>query len=199
MRYWGLALASAFVGGVVAHDAAYKHVFYVSIDGFHGSDVEKYVTKRPDSTIAKLLSTGYEYTNAFTSAPSDSFPGTIAQATGAMPVTTGVWYDDVWDRAFFAPGSNCTEHPGAEGEFLFFKKSTTLRNGQCNTPKIATLTPLSSSPAASIPKISRVPLSMGNAQQYSPIPVFVLTRGWRSSRAKASRLLTPISILHTKS
>ncbi|KAF8532740.1 type I phosphodiesterase/nucleotide pyrophosphatase [Gautieria morchelliformis] len=115
MRYWGLALASASVGGVAAK--TYKHIAYFSIDGFHGSDVEKYVAVRPNSTIASLLSTGFEYTNAFTSAPSDSFPGTINQFTGASPRTTGVWYDDVWDRAFFPAGSNCTGPPGAEVQF----------------------------------------------------------------------------------
>lgn len=46
----------------------YKHVAAFSIDGFHSSDVDKYVALRPGSTIAKLLATGYEYTNAFTSA-----------------------------------------------------------------------------------------------------------------------------------
>lgn len=114
MRYGKLALTSVFLSGVVAHGTSYKHVAIISIDGFHGSDVPKYVAKRPNSTIAKLLSTGYEYTNAFTSAPSDSFPGAINQYTGASPRTTGVWYDDTWDRAFFAPGSNCTGPPGAE-------------------------------------------------------------------------------------
>lgn len=47
--------------------------------------------------------------------PSDSFPGTMNQMTGAHPRTTGVWYDDTWDRTFYAPGSNCSGPPGAEG------------------------------------------------------------------------------------
>lgn len=100
---------------VAGRHASYNRVAIFSIDGLHGSDVEKYVTKRPNSTISKLLATGYEYTNALTSAPSDSFPGTINQFTGASPRTTGVWYDDIWDRAFFAPGSNCSGPAGAEG------------------------------------------------------------------------------------
>jgi Type I phosphodiesterase / nucleotide pyrophosphatase len=114
MQFWALAFVSAFVG-VVAASPTYEHVALFSIDGFHGSDVAKYVAKRPDSTLAKLLSTGYEYTNAFTSAPSDSFPGSQIQFTGATPRTTGVWYDDTYDRTFFARGSNCTGPPGAEG------------------------------------------------------------------------------------
>ncbi len=92
----------------------YSHVAVFSIDGFHSSDVEKYVSLRKDSTIAKLLQTGYEYTDAFTSAPSDSFPGTLNQFTGASPRTTGVWYDDTYDRSYFAPGSDCSGKPGAE-------------------------------------------------------------------------------------
>lgn len=96
-------------------ESCYSHVAVFSIDGFHSSDIEKYVTLRKDSTIAKLLRTGYEYTNAYTSAPSDSFPGTLNQFTGASPRTTGVWYDDTYDRSYYAPGSDCSGKPGAEG------------------------------------------------------------------------------------
>jgi predicted AlkP superfamily pyrophosphatase or phosphodiesterase len=115
MRYLEFFFALACVGGVAAKGAFYKHVATFSIDGFHGSDVAKYVAKRPGSHIARLLETGYEYTNAFTSAPSDSFPGTMNQFTGASPHTTGVWYDDTYDRTFFEPGSNCSGPAGAEG------------------------------------------------------------------------------------
>lgn len=90
----------------------YKHVAVFSVDGLHASDVDKYVALRPNSSISALLKTGYEYSGAYTSAPSDSFPGTVAQFTGATPRTTGVWYDDIWNRNIFAPGSNCTGTPG---------------------------------------------------------------------------------------
>lgn len=100
--------------------SAYKHVAVFSIDGLHASDIEKYLAARPKSTIASLLETGYEYTQAYTSAPSDSFPGAQAQFTGASPRTHGVWYDDTWDRTYFAPGSDCTGKPGAEGIFPRF-------------------------------------------------------------------------------
>ncbi|CAF9938854.1 MAG: hypothetical protein ALECFALPRED_007905 [Alectoria fallacina] len=90
----------------------YKHVAIFSIDGLHASDIDKYVILRPNSNISALLKTGYEYSGAYTSAPSDSFPGTVAQFTGATPRTTGVWYDDIWNRNIFAPGSNCTGSPG---------------------------------------------------------------------------------------
>jgi len=87
-----------------------------SVDGMHASDVEKYLAVRPTSNISILLATGYEYTNAYTSAPSDSFPGTMAQWTGGTPAVTGVWYDDTWDRSWYAPGSNCQGPPGAESK-----------------------------------------------------------------------------------
>ena len=128
MPHWAsLVLASAFVfatAQIVTVGASseshhphghYEHVAVFSIDGFHGSDVPKYIAKRPKSTIAKLLATGFEYTNAFTSAPSDSFPGTMNLFTGSSPRTTGVWYDNTYDRSFFAPGSNCTGPIGANG------------------------------------------------------------------------------------
>jgi hypothetical protein len=38
----------------------------------------------------------------------------LAQFSGANPRTTGVWYDDVFDRSFYAPGSNCAGPAGAE-------------------------------------------------------------------------------------
>lgn len=44
--------------------------------------------------------------------PSDSFPGTAALYTGATPRTTGIWYDDTWDRSLFAEG--CMGPPGFE-------------------------------------------------------------------------------------
>ncbi|MCJ1249977.1 hypothetical protein MMC30_007203 [Trapelia coarctata] len=109
--------AALAISGVEANPvpkAKYKYVAAFSIDGFHASDVEKYVSARPGSTIAQLLKTGYEYTNAKTSAPSDSFPGTLNQFTGASPRTTGVWYDDAYDRTFYPPSSGCVGPPGAE-------------------------------------------------------------------------------------
>ena len=44
----------------------YKYVLAFSADGMHSSDVEKYVALRPKGTIAGLLATGYEYSDAYT-------------------------------------------------------------------------------------------------------------------------------------
>lgn len=91
----------------------FEHVAVFSVDGLHNSDLDKYLELGP-SNISQLLSTGYRYTNANTSWPSDSFPGTLAQFTGSSPRTHGVWYDDTWDRLLYPPGSNCSGAPGAE-------------------------------------------------------------------------------------
>jgi hypothetical protein len=56
--------------GPTASAKKYKYVLAFSADGLHSSDVRKYVALRPKSTIAGLLETGYEYSDAFTSAVS---------------------------------------------------------------------------------------------------------------------------------
>ncbi|KAL8641976.1 MAG: hypothetical protein Q9228_001293 [Teloschistes exilis] len=118
-----LDLTSAAPSDSRSHDT-YNYVAVFSVDGMHGSDVEKYIALRPQSTIAQLLETGYEYTNAFTSAPSDSFPGTLAQFTGASPKTTGVWYDDAYDRTFYSPVSETEKHcEGKSGAEVVYDES----------------------------------------------------------------------------
>ena len=62
----------------------YEHVLLISVDGLHAVDLPKWVETHPNSNFAKLASTGIVYPNAFTTAPSDSFPGMIAQVTGAI-------------------------------------------------------------------------------------------------------------------
>jgi len=86
-----LTFVAALVASVVAtnNDKVYKYVVTFSVDGMHSSDVEKWVALKPESTIASLLQTGYEYTDCYTSAPSDSYPGVAAFVSGASPRTTG--------------------------------------------------------------------------------------------------------------
>jgi predicted AlkP superfamily pyrophosphatase or phosphodiesterase len=93
---------------------SFKHVAVFSVDGLHNSDIDKYLTKGK-SNISMMLDNGYRYTNAYSTFPSDSFPGTLALFTGAFPVQSGVWYDDVWDRSLYPPGSKCSGAAGAEG------------------------------------------------------------------------------------
>lgn len=96
--------AAANEGGA---DAPERRVLLLSIDGFHALDLGRYVRTHPASALAQLSSMGVTYTNASTSRPSDSFPGLLALVTGGSPVSTGVWYDDSYDRLLSPPGSNC--------------------------------------------------------------------------------------------
>jgi len=88
--------------------AKYRHVVFLSIDGFHRTDLDYYVSTFPQSTMASLLGSAIEYTNARCSIPSDSGPGTIGFVTGASPRTHGVYYDAAYAHDLYPPGSNCT-------------------------------------------------------------------------------------------
>ena len=83
--------------------AEVKHVLLISVDGMHALDLANYVSTHPDSTLAALSRHGVTYTNNSTSSPSDSFPGLAALVTGGSPVTTGLWYDDTYNRALSPP------------------------------------------------------------------------------------------------
>jgi hypothetical protein len=80
-----------------------KHVLLISVDGLHALDLSNYVVSHPDSTLADLSKHGVTYTNNSTSSPSDSFPGLASLVTGGSPVTTGLWYDDTYNRALSPP------------------------------------------------------------------------------------------------
>jgi hypothetical protein len=94
--------------------APYSHVLLISVDGMHGIDLTNYVSAHPRSTLATLAAHGVVYQNAYTTAPSDSFPGMVAQVTGASPLTAGVFYDDSYDRDLYPAGSNCSGPIGTE-------------------------------------------------------------------------------------
>src|SRR5579872_676801 len=98
------ALAAAhanesFDGG--AHKA--RNVLLISVDGLHALDLSNYVATHKDSTLAALSRHGVTYTNNSTSSPSDSFPGLASLVTGGSPVTTGLWYDDTYNRTLSPP------------------------------------------------------------------------------------------------
>src|SRR6202142_3326433 len=80
-----------------------KHVLSISVDGLHALDLSNYVSSHPDSTLAALSRHGVTYTNNSTSTPSDSFPGLASLVTGGSPVTTGLWYDDTYNRVLSPP------------------------------------------------------------------------------------------------
>ncbi len=80
-----------------------KHVLLISVDGLHALDLSNYVATHPQSTLALLSQHGITYSNAATSQPSDSFPGLASLVTGGSPITTGLWYDDTYNRALSPP------------------------------------------------------------------------------------------------
>ena len=91
------------------------HVLLISVDGMHKVDLEKWIIGHPSGALAGLAARGTIFNNAYTTAPSDSFPGMIAQVTGGTPYSAGVFYDDSYDRTFFAPdNTTCAGTPGAE-------------------------------------------------------------------------------------
>ncbi len=82
-----------------------KRVLMVSVDGLHASDLANYVKANPDSALAAMSQHGVTYTNATSSKPSDSFPGLLALVTGGTPKSTGVFYDNSYDRKLLPPVS----------------------------------------------------------------------------------------------
>lgn len=107
-----------------------KHVLLLSVDGLREADVEDPNLAGDLTNTLKLAKSGVTYTNAATSKPSDSFPGTLAYLTGAGPKTTGVYYDDSYARDLIAPGGNVSTPLGTEAEFAEnIDKDSTLLNG----------------------------------------------------------------------
>jgi hypothetical protein len=89
--------------GLLGSRQQIKHVLLISVDGLHALDLSNYVASHPDSSLAELSRHGVTYTNNATSSPSDSFPGLASLVTGGSPVTTGLWYDDTYNRALSPP------------------------------------------------------------------------------------------------
>lgn len=121
----GLAVGASTLGLVAfssptaqAHPSARpaKHVLVLSVDGLHASDLAWYVRQHPQSALAGLVARGANFSAAQTTFPSDSFPGMVAQFTGAGPGSSGVFYDDTYNRTLLPAGTlNCTSTaPGSE-------------------------------------------------------------------------------------
>jgi hypothetical protein len=88
-------------------DVQTSRVLLISIDGLHAGDLARYVATFPNSALAQLSRHGRTYTNATSTTPSDSFPGMLAMVTGGTPRSTGVYYDDGWDRLLAAKSGPC--------------------------------------------------------------------------------------------
>jgi hypothetical protein len=99
-----LAASTAFAQNPI------KRVLLISVDGMHSLDFVNCSNGVPAfgnvpycPNLAALSSTGVHYLQALTSKPSDSFPGLVAQITGATPRSAGVFYDVSYDRALSPP------------------------------------------------------------------------------------------------
>jgi hypothetical protein len=99
-----------------------KHVLLLSIDGMHSVD---YINCARGAAglnngqpycpnLASLAQTGINYLNAYTSKPSDSFPGLTSIVSGGSPRTEGVFYDVAYDRVL-APPARTTGNGLASG------------------------------------------------------------------------------------
>jgi arylsulfatase A-like enzyme len=94
--------------------ATAQHELLLSVDGLHNADLSDPQLASVLRNIESLQDSGVTYTNAFTTSPSDSFPGTLSYLTGANPGTTGVFYDDSYSRTLLPPGSSSNAQPGTE-------------------------------------------------------------------------------------
>jgi hypothetical protein len=125
-------LASSFLSSAVALaddgrpavEPRYKHVLLISVDGMHAIDLKNWIASHPNGNFAMLAAHGVQYPGAYTTAPSDSYPGMLAQVTGGTPKSAGLFYDDSYDRteypskAFYTsqglPDAGCTGPAGTE-------------------------------------------------------------------------------------
>ena len=120
----GVTSAGA-LGTTVAHGPATaddrgnrpRHVLLISVDGMHAADLARYVRTHPHSTLADLSRHGTTYSSAVTSKPSDSFPGILAPTTGGSPNSTGVWYDNSYDRRLAPPAAGALAGTCTAGQF----------------------------------------------------------------------------------
>ena len=108
-------LSTALVPTAIhAADTKIRHVLVISIDGMHALDMALWVKAHPGSALGKLSGQGMMYTNASSTKPSDSIPTTVGIFTGASPAVGGMYYDDAYNRAWFAPSNTtCSGAPGA--------------------------------------------------------------------------------------
>jgi hypothetical protein len=106
-----LALVSLYSVAAAAQETSkIQYVLLISIDGMHSLDFANCTKGVPlfgnepyCPHLSSLSATGVHYLRALTSKPSDSFPGLVAQITGATPRSAGIFYDVSYDRALSPP------------------------------------------------------------------------------------------------
>ena len=112
------------MGLVSIAEAATNRVLIISVDGMHAIDLALFVKTYPNSTMARLVNSGYNYTTASTPKPSDSLPGNLALCTGGSPLSTGVFYDRSYDRSLWPPNA----FAGATGTPVIYDESADINS-----------------------------------------------------------------------
>jgi len=105
---------------LLGDDHKIRRVLVISIDGMHALDMALWIKSHPTSALGKLSAQGVNYTNASTTKPGDSIPATVGIFTGGSPAIGGMYYDDAYNRAWFAPTDlTCSKAPGAVIDLKF--------------------------------------------------------------------------------
>jgi hypothetical protein len=101
-------------------DHKIRRVLVISIDGMHALDMALWIKSHPTSALGMLSAQGVNYTNASTTKPGDSIPATVGIFTGGSPAIGGMYYDDAYNRAWFAPTDlTCSKAPGVVIDLKF--------------------------------------------------------------------------------
>jgi hypothetical protein len=116
----GLASMQLSTNCAYGDDHKIRRVLVISIDGMHALDMALWVKDHPTSALAKLSAQGINYSNASTTKPSDSIPSTVGIFTGGSAAVGGMYYDDAYNRSWFAPTNlTCSGTPGAVIDLKF--------------------------------------------------------------------------------
>jgi hypothetical protein len=105
---------------LLGDDHKIRRVLVISIDGMHALDMALWIKSHPTSALGNLSAQGVNYTNASTTKPGDSIPATVGIFTGGSAAIGGMYYDDAYNRAWFAPTNlTCSGTPGAVIDLKF--------------------------------------------------------------------------------
>jgi len=116
----GLASMLLSANSAYGDDHKIRRVLVISIDGMHALDMALWVKNHSTSALAKLSAQGINYSNASTTKPSDSIPSTVGIFTGGSAAVGGMYYDDAYNRSWFAPTNlTCSGTPGTVIDLKF--------------------------------------------------------------------------------
>ena len=114
---WALSLSTGLSRGQESSGDStgtkIQHVLLISIDGMHALDFINCVNGINGANggdpycpnLTSLKPTGVNYLYAYTSMPSDSFPGLMAIVSGGTPRSVGAFYDVAYDRSLQPPAT----------------------------------------------------------------------------------------------